>query len=132
MKSFNSFEEIKAQHPIDGVANQEYSVFLDYETVLTDVDLKIATTEHKLGWHDVTLCRWYFYRIYNEAWYDFYLYDGESWFLGKDSFDGVYYAEEPEWGIKPDILRGKEYANFRTHEEAVEYALKKLKERLEF
>lgn len=132
MIRFDSFEEIKAKYPIDGVANEEYSVFLDYETVLTDADLKITKAEHEFGWYDKALCRWYFYRIYNEVWYDFYLYDGEIWILGKDSWDGVGYAEEPTWGVSPDILTGKEYAIFHTHDEAVKYALKKLKERLEF
>ena len=132
MIKFKSFEEISAKYPIDGVANAEYSVFLDYENALTDTDLKIVKAEHEFGWYDKELYRWYFYRIYNEMWYDFYLYDGETWILGKDSWDGVGYAEAPVWGTSPDIFIGKEYANFHTYDEAVKYALKKIKERLEF
>ena len=62
-----------------------------------------------------------------------YLYDGEKWALGVDTWDGIIYADEPEWGIQRACnIQRTEYGVFKTRAEAIDYKNKKLKERLEF
>ena len=51
-----------------------------------------------------------------------------------DSWDGIYEAEEPDWGIERSIMSSylSEYGTFKTKAEAIDYKNRKLKERLEF
>ena len=95
--------------------------------------LEDARFRHPDGWLDRTDHKWFYYDIVPSTWYDHYLWDGEKWCLGMDSWDGIQYAEEPTWGIQRacNIWR-TEFGVFKTKAEAIDYKNKKLKERLEF
>ena len=130
---FDSFEEMRAVHPLDSDHNQSYLVHKVYEYVLAKQDLEDARFRHPDGWLDRTDHKWFYYDIVPSTWYDHYLWDGEKWCLGMDSWDGIQYAEEPTWGIQRacNIWR-TEFGMFKTKAEAIDYKNKKLKERLEF
>ena len=50
-----------------------------------------------------------------------------------DTWDGIVYDDEPEWGIQRACnLQRTEYGIFKTKAEAINYKNRKLKERLEF
>ena len=132
-KYFNSYEEICAAYPLDAEHNQSYLVCKAYEYILTKQDLEIVKLKYPDGWLDVTDHKWFYYDIQPNTWYDYYTYDGTKWVLGMDSWDGIYYAEEPEWGVQcVSNLNRTEFGIFKTKAEAIDYKNRKLKERLEF
>ena len=132
-KYFDSFEEISAAHPLDSGYNQSFLVRQTYEHALTWRDIDILKKEHPDGWIDREGHRYYYYDIEAHTWYDHYLYDGAKWILGIDTWDGIRYAEEPEWGIQRACnYQRSEFGIFKTKAEAIDYKNRKLKERLEF
>mgnify|MGYP003413767108 FL=1 len=132
-KFFNSYEEMRITHPLNSDHNQSYLVHKVYEYVLTKQDLENARLKHPDGWLDKTDHKWFYYDIVPSTWYDHYLWDGEKWCLGMDSWDGIQYAEEPTWGIQRACnIQRTEFGVFKTKAEAIDYKNKKLKERLEF
>lgn len=132
-KYFNSFEEIKSAHPLDTEHNQSFLVHQVYHHVFSWADIDLLKKEHPGGWIDKEEHRYYYYDIEVHTWYDYYLYDGEKWILGVDSWDGVQYAEEPTWGVQHTrTIKRTEYGIFKTKAEAIDYKNRKLKERLEF
>ena len=132
-KYFNSYEEICAAYPLDTEHNQSYLVCKAYEYILTKQDLEIVRFKHPDGWLDATDHKWFYYDIQPDTWYDHYLYDGTKWILGMDSWDGIVYAEEPEWGVqRAGNFNRTEFGTFKTKAEAIDYKNRKLKERLEF
>ena len=131
-KSFDSFEEISAAYPIDTEHNQIFFVRLAYQYVFSWKDIDLMKERYPGGWLDKEGHRYYYYDIQASTWYNHYLYDGEKWQLGMDSWDGIYVAEEPNWGIERTILSSSEYGIFKTKAEAIDYKNRKLKERLEF
>ena len=132
-KSFESFEEICAVHPIDANHNQSYLVHLVYQHAFSWLDIDLLKKKYPDGWLDKEGHRYYYYDILISTWYTHYIYDGEKWQLGADSWDGIYVADEPEWGIRrTNTIHRSEIGVFRTKAEAIDYKNKKLKERLEF
>ena len=131
-KSFNSFEELNTAYPIEEKANTYHIVSLDYTHVITDADILWAKRTFPFGWFDKIESKWYFYIIESRTWYNRYVYDGENWWLGIDTWDGVIEADEPEWGIKKSKLTRHDQAIFKTLEEAEEYRQKIWNERMEF
>ena len=132
-KYFNSFEEIKIAHPLDAEHNQSFLVHKVYEYVLTKQDFEVVKAKHPDGWLDPIDHKQFYYDIMISTWYDHYLYDGEKWVLGINTWDGVVNADEPNWGIQRACnLQRTEYGVFKTETEAIDYKNKKLKERLEF
>ena len=131
MIKFDSFDEIKQRYPLNTNFNQKFTVTISYEYCLTNIDYEIAKLHHPFGWKDKVEHKWCYYKIFQETWYDHYVFNGQYFFLGLDSWDGIYGADEPNWGIHKDMTK-KEFGVFKTEEEAREYCNKKLKERLEF
>ena len=132
-KSFNSFEEICAAHPLDTEHNQSYLVHKVYEYVLAKQDLENAKLKHPDGWLDSIDHKWIYYDIVPSTWYDHYLYDGTKWMLGADTWDGIVHVAEPSWGVqRAGNLNRNEFGVFKTKAEAIDYKNRKLKERLEF
>ena len=130
---FDNFEEMCSAYPLNSDHNQSYLVHKVYEYVLTKQDLEDARIRHPDGWLDRTDNKWFYYDIEPHTWYDHYLWDGEKWSLGMDSWDGIQYAEEPTWGIQRACnIQRTEFGVFKTKAEAINYKNKKLKERLEF
>ena len=130
---FNHFEEMCSAYPLDSDHNQSYLVHKVYEYVLAKQDLEDVKLRHPDGWLDRTNHKWFYYDIVPSIWYDHYLWDGEKWSLGMDSWDGIQYAEEPTWGIQHTCsIQRTEFGVFKTRAEAIDYKNKKLKERLEF
>lgn len=125
----NSYEEISSKYPIDGKANMFFTVDRRSINVITAKDVAIAKEEKPHGYHDKISHKWYYWDILSGLWYDSYVFDGQKWYLGIDSWDGICPADEPKYGIHRIL---SEYGCFRTIEEAEEYRAKKLKERLEF
>lgn len=132
MNEFKSFEEISSAYPLDKISNVYHSVKLDYTNVITDADMVWVKKTFPFGWFDKTENKWYFYVIETRIWYNRYVYDGETWWLGIDTWDGIIEAEEPEWGIKKSKFVRHEQAIFKTLEEAEEYRRKIWNERMEF
>ena len=82
---------------------------------------------------DIAVCKRVIGEISSAASMTAYMYDGEKWCLGIDSWDGIQYAEEPTWGIQRACnIQRTEFGVFKTKAEAIDYKNKKLKERLEF
>ena len=132
-KYFNSFEEISATYPIDTVRNQSFEVHLTYQHVFSWADIDFLKKKYPDGWLDKEGHRYYYYVVVASTWYSHYLYDGEKWQLGMDAWDGIYVAEEPEWGVRcTETIHRSEIGVFRTKNEAIDYKNRKLKERLEF
>ena len=131
-KLFDSFEEISAIYPIDTEHNQSYCVRLMYQYVFSWSDIDFLKKKYPDGWLDKEGHRYYYYEVQASTWYTHYIYDGEKWQLGMDSWDGIYVAEEPGWGIERNTMFSSEYGTFKTKAEAIDYKNKKLKERLEF
>lgn len=133
MIKFNTFEEINAKYPINGQSNLRFLVKKEYCFILSKTDKDLAKQAHPFGWEDKTEHKWHFYDINQETWYDAYIYDGEKWILGIDTWDGICYANEPKWGMHPsNVVQRSEFGIFKTLTEAEEYRSKKLKELLEF
>ena len=132
-KYFDSFEEISAAHPLDSDHNQSFLVRQVYQHAFTWADIDLLKKRYPDGWTDREGHRYYYYDIEVHTWYDHYLYDGEKWVLGMDTWDGIVYADEPEWGIQRACnFQRTEYGIFKTKAEAIDYKNRKLKERLEF
>ena len=132
-KYFNSFEEIKAAHPLDAEHNQSFLVHKVYEYVLAKQDFENVKLRHPDGWLDATDHKWFYYDIQPNIWYDHYIINDKGFFLGIETWDGIQRAEEPKWGIQRACnLQRTEYGIFKTKAEAIDYKNKKLKERLEF
>ena len=132
-KYFSSFEAIRAAYPLDTEHNQSFLVRQVYHHVFTHADIDLLKKEHPDGWIDKEGHRYYYYDIEAHTWYDHYLYDGEKWILGMDSWDGIQYADEPIWGVQRiQTVKRTEYGIFKTKAEAIDYKNRKLKERLEF
>ena len=132
-KYFDTFEEISAAHPLDSDHNQSFLVHQTYEHALSWADIDHLKKKYPDGWMDKEGHRYYYYDIEAHTWYDYYLYDGEKWILGVDSWDGIHYAEEPTWGVQYTCtVKRAEYGIFKTKAEAIDYKNRKLKERLEF
>lgn len=129
---FKSFEEIKSAYPLDQISNIYHSVKLDYTNVITDADMVWVKKTFPFGWFDKAENKWYFYVIESRTWYNRYVYDGETWWLGIDTWDGIIEAEEPEWGVKKSKFVRHEQAIFKTLEEAEEYRKEKWDKRLNF
>lgn len=133
MNEFNSFEEMRAAHPLDSDHNQSYLVYKVYEYVLTKQDLESVKFRHPDGWLDATDHKWFYYDIQPNTWYDHYIINDEGFFLGIETWDGIQRAEEPKWGIQRACnIQRTEFGVFKTKAEAIDYKNKKLKERLEF
>ena len=113
-KYFNSFEEISAAHPIDTEHNQEFLVRLVYTHVFFQKDIDLMKEKEPDGWLDKEGHRYYYYDIQASTWYSHYLYDGEKWQLGMDSWDGIYEAEEPGWGVERSTMFSSESGTFKT------------------
>lgn len=131
-KYFDSFEEISAMYPIDTEHNQSFFVRLAYQHVFSWKDVDLMKERHPDGWLDKEGHKYYYYDIQASTWYSHYLYDGEKWQLGMDSWDGIYEAEEPGWGIEKNPVFSSEHGVFKTKAEAIDYKNRKIKERLEF
>lgn len=132
-KYFDSFEEICATHPLDTEHNQSFLVHQVYQYAFSWADIDFLKKKYPDGWIDKEGHRYYYYDIEVHTWYDHYLYDGMKWTLGMDTWDGIVYADEPEWGIQRACnLQHTEYGVFKTKAEAIDYKNRKLKERLEF
>ena len=132
-KSFNSFEEISTIHPLDHKSNCKFMAYESYEFILTLDDMKLARERHPYGWWSSIDSKWFYWDIGCVVWYDRYFYDGDRWYLGLETWDGIVQAEEPSWGIRRAYnIHKTEIGIFKTLEEAEEYRNKKLKERLEF
>ena len=132
-KYFNSFEEINAAYPLDGKSSLKFVVTKNAQFFYTKTDLEILKQHYPYGWVDTSESRWYYYNITKENWYDTYIYDGEKWGLGINTWDGICDANEPDWGFhEANSFSKVEFGIFKTLKEAEEYCNKKLKERLEF
>ena len=129
---FDSFEEMRAAYPLDSDHNQSFFVRLVYQHVFSWKDIDLMKEKYPDGWLDKEDHRYYYYEIQASTWYTHYIYDGEKWKLGMDSWDGIYEAEEPDGGVERSTMFSSEYGTFKTKAEAIEYKNKKLKERLEF
>ena len=114
---FNSYEEISAQYPIDGIHNVCFVVGKHYDNCLREVDLELAKKEHPSGYFDKYENRWCYYWIEDYVFYEYYYTDGKTWHLGLDSWDGIYEATIPTFG--KDLK--KETGIFKNLEEAKEY-----------
>jgi hypothetical protein len=133
MIKFNSFEEISSAHPINPEHNQSFTVRHAYKHVFTYQDIDIIKQLHPNGWLDREGHRYYYYDILACTWYTHYIYDGENWCLGIDSWDGIQVAEEPTWGVQRECnFQRTEFGVFKTKAEAINYKNRKLEERLEF
>jgi hypothetical protein len=129
----NSYEEINKKYPIDGKSNITFTVSRGYTNVMTEKDVALAKEENPHGYHDKIDHKWVHWNILSDLWYDSYIFDGEKWYLGTDSWDGIYPATMPDYGVhRAQTIFGSEYGCFQTIEEAGEYRAKKLRERLEF
>ena len=63
---------------------------------------------------------YYYCNIIPEVWYTHYIYDGTYWYLGEDSWDGIYRVDsEPKYGIVDNKSRFF-FGVFTTEEEAYE------------
>lgn len=129
---FDNFEEMRAAYPLDSDHNQSFFVRLVYQHVFSGKDVDFMKEKYPDGWLDKEDHRYYYYEIQASTWYTHYIYDGEKWKLGMDSWDGIYEAEEPGWGVERGTMFSSEYGTFKTKAEAIDYKNKKLKERLEF
>lgn len=133
MIKFNSFEEISLAYPINPEYNQGFTVRHAYEHVFTYQDIDLIKQLHPNGWLDREGHRYYYYDILAYTWYTHYIYDGENWFLGIDSWDGIQVAEEPTWGVQRECnFQRTEFGVFKTKAEAINYKNRKMEERLEF
>lgn len=133
MKNFKTFEEISAAYPISPEHNQSFTVRYAYKHVFTYQDIDLIKQLHPDGWLDREGHRYYYYDILVCTWYTHYVYDGEKWYLGIDSWDGIQVADEPEWGVRrANNLQRTETGVFKAKAEAIDYKNRKLKERLEF
>ena len=125
--TFNSYEEISTQYPIDGIHNVCFSVSKHYDNCLREIDLKLAKKEHPLGYFDKYESRWYYYLINDHVFYEYYYTDGKIWHLSLDSWDGIYEATIPifekdlehESGIFKNLEEAKEYIEYLLSEEYI-------------
>ena len=125
--TFNSYEEISTQYPIDGIHNVCFSVSKHYDYCLRERDLELAKKEHSFGYFDKYENRWYYYLIENHVFYEYYYTDGKIWHLGLDSWDGIYEAIIPifekdlehESGIFKNLEEAKEYIEYLLSEEYI-------------
>ena len=117
MIKYSSYEELKEEYPLDGVHNYCYIVDKTYENCFTEADLKNLKTRHPNGYFDKENWKYEYYYISCYVMYEYYCSDGEYWYLGLDSWDGIYYVNNlPDFGIS---FTGK--GTFRTIEEAEKY-----------
>lgn len=114
----SSYEELKEKYPLDGIHNYCYIVDKTKENCLTEADLKILKTTHPNGYFDKEDHKYEYYYISSYIVYDHYCFDGEYWYLGLDSWDGIYFVDNlPDFGIVFKGIRG----TFQTIEEAEKY-----------
>ena len=133
MKQFNTFEEIDKNFPLNNKTNLRFLVHQCYSFALTQKDLELLKKDYPLGYYNKEEHKWYYWHIDSNVWYDCYIYNGEEWILGIDTWDGIIYAEEPTWGIQyTQTVRKSEFGVFRTIEEAEEYRNRKIKEKFDF
>ena len=133
MKTFKTFEEISENFPLNSKANLKFLVNQCYSYALTQKDLELLKKDYPFGYHNKEEHKWCFWNIDAMVWYDCYIYNGEEWILGIDGWDGISYADEPKWGIQyTQTVCKKEFAIFKTEEEAKEYCSRKMKELFEF
>lgn len=125
-----SYEELMSKYPIDGKTNLYFQVFVGKDHCLTQRDWELVRKTHPNG-YKVPEHEWRYFYTTGNMWYDSYVYNGEYWYLGCDSWDGITYTEEPTWGITK--YGRTDVAIFKTEEEANEYIYNKVnKERFEF
>ena len=117
---FDNLEELKLKFPIDNKRNFCYRVEESCICCLTPIDLKIAEEDHPLGQYNKVEEVYYYCDIIPEVWYTHYVYDGTYWYLGEDSWDGIYRVDsEPKYGIVDNKSR-LFFGVFKTEEEAYE------------
>lgn len=129
---FNSYEEISTQFPIDGIKQYCYITFLDSGNCITKEDLSILRQRFPYEYYyDKDDCRYYFFITTKRLIYDSYIFDGNKWYLGEDSWDGINRATFPKYGINKDYKGDNVYVS-QTEEEGLEFIKQQLKERMEF
>lgn len=133
MIEFSSFEEISRVYPLDRKVNYRHEVVKQCTNAITKEDLDYCKKTFPNGYYSKVGFVWYHWSICTLPWYDSYIYDGEKWYLGIDTWDGIVPAEEPDWGVHyTGSTRRIEYGIFKTLEEAEAYRSKKIKELLDF
>ena len=114
---FNSYEEISSNYPLDGINNVYYVVEECKFNCITKADLQILKEKYPDGYLDEDDYKYICHIIKKQLFYDHYCFNGRYWYLGLDSWDGVYEAELPKFG-----KRSKGLLNiFKTLEEAENY-----------
>ena len=122
---FDNLEELMMKFPIDNKRNVCYTVEEYHVCCLTPVDLIVAKEKHPFGRYNKVEGNYYYCVIMPRVWYDHYLYDGTYWYIGEDSWNGVYTVlYEPKYEVinnERGLLRG----SFKTEEEAYECVKKR-------
>lgn len=114
---FNSYEEISSNYPLDGIHNFYYIVDEHKFNCITEADLQILKEKYPGGYFDKDNYKYICHLINKQPFYDHYCFNGEYWYLGLDSLDGVYEAELPKYGKQFKSL----LSVFKTLEEAEDY-----------
>lgn len=108
---FETFEEISTKYPIDGKTNVYYQAHMVVTYVLTKEDLVLAKQRFPHGRYEEKESKWIGYEVLKQTWYDSYIYDGENWRLGEDSWDGYVPLNEDDIPHYGNLI-------FKTYEEA--------------
>ena len=133
MKNFNSFEDFCKAHPIDNKANIYFIVSLHFCYASDEEEAKRIKLDKPNGYFISEEHTWYYWTITKNLWYDAYIYHNNMWELGIKGVNNFVTAIEPKWGVHHrQKYRTSEYGIFKTEEEAKDFFIKKLKERLEF
>lgn len=122
---FDNLKDLMIKYPIDNKHNVQYQVEEYRIFCPTSQDLIQEKNLHPFGRFNKAEGRYYYCIIRPYFWYDHYLFDGTYWYLGLNSWDGIYQVEkEPEYRIVNGCT-GLLFAILKTEEEAYECIKKK-------
>ena len=116
MLEFNTYEEISTAYPIDGIANYIHIVYERKIFCKDKNDLTIARSRLPSGWYNNATQYYHGFEVSSESWYDRYVFDGEKWWVGQDTWDGIVPANKPN-----NIKRGCCHGYCDTKEAALDY-----------
>ena len=132
MISFDTYQEIAEKYPISGEASQVHTAQMGHVHVMTKADLVIARAANPKGYYNKATCEWCYWYITSTQWYDSYVFDGEKWWLGTNTWDGIVDAKEPGWGLYRDTYSLRYYKVCKTKAEAEEFVESEIRDLLSF
>lgn len=118
---FKTYEDISKKYPLKNEKQIYYIASESKIYIYNKDDLMLAKAKHPIGWYYIASNTWVYYDIQDVIWYDCYLYDGDTWQLGLDSWDGICPVEEEPFD-KHNSKNEAPYRIFRTKQAAEDWA----------